>query len=156
MKRTKSGQTSLRQLAKEPRVSASYLSQVTHGKRPASEKVLGRLCRMLSNDWPNDVVRASLFSYNPKLLGNRLAVGQRTLDPLAEVRILVPQPDTAQVLPDTMSSTITMIMPAETPSRKLQPSKRIRLPQNHHLLPAQRASRRTWYSPHRLRIIASQ
>ena len=33
-------QKSLRQLARELGVSASYLSQVKHGKRPASEKVL--------------------------------------------------------------------------------------------------------------------
>ena len=33
-------QKSLRQLAKELGVSASYLSQVRHGKRPASQKVL--------------------------------------------------------------------------------------------------------------------
>ena len=31
---------SLRQIAKELGVSASYLSQVRHGKRPASQKVL--------------------------------------------------------------------------------------------------------------------
>jgi hypothetical protein len=34
----------------------------------------------------------SLISLTP-LLGVRLAVGQRTLDPYAEVRILDPQPD---------------------------------------------------------------
>ena len=39
-------QKSLRQLAKELGVSASYLSQVRHGKRPASQKVLSK---MLSN-----------------------------------------------------------------------------------------------------------
>ena len=33
-------QKSLRQLARELGVSASYLSQVNHGKRPPSEKVL--------------------------------------------------------------------------------------------------------------------
>jgi len=35
-------QRSLRQLAKELGVSASYLSQVRHGKRPASGKVLSK------------------------------------------------------------------------------------------------------------------
>jgi transcriptional regulator with XRE-family HTH domain len=39
-------QKSLRQLARELGVSASYLSQVRHGKRPASRKVLSK---MLSN-----------------------------------------------------------------------------------------------------------
>jgi len=52
--------------------------------------------------------------------------------------------------------TITMMMPAETPSRKLQPSKRIRLPQDCRLLPAQRACRLTSCSTHRLLTIASQ
>ena len=36
-------QKSLRQLARELGVSASYLSQVKHGKRPPSEKVLSIL-----------------------------------------------------------------------------------------------------------------
>ena len=31
-------------------------------------------------------------SYNFRVLGNRLAVGRRTLDPLGKVRILLPQP----------------------------------------------------------------
>jgi len=34
---------SLRQLAGELGVSASYLSQVKHGKRPASKKVLSKI-----------------------------------------------------------------------------------------------------------------
>ena len=36
-------QKSLRQLAKELWVSASYLSQVKNGKRPASQKVLSNM-----------------------------------------------------------------------------------------------------------------
>ncbi|MFC2035841.1 helix-turn-helix domain-containing protein [Chloroflexota bacterium] len=36
-------QKSLRQLAKELGVSHSYLSQVRHGKRPASEKVVSKM-----------------------------------------------------------------------------------------------------------------
>lgn len=40
-------QKSMRQLAKELGVSASYLSQVKHGKRPASQKVLSK---MVSNN----------------------------------------------------------------------------------------------------------
>jgi DNA-binding transcriptional regulator YdaS (Cro superfamily) len=43
MRRTKSGKTSLRQLAKELGVSASYLSQVKCGKRPASAKLQGAI-----------------------------------------------------------------------------------------------------------------
>ena len=38
-----------------------------------------------------NLVSKRLFRYNPNVLGNRLAVGQRTLDPLAQVRILDPQ-----------------------------------------------------------------
>ena len=38
---------SLRQLAKELGISASYLSQIKHGKRPASQKVLSKV---LSSD----------------------------------------------------------------------------------------------------------
>ena len=38
-------QKSLRQLAKELGVSASYLSQIKHGKRPASGKVLSKITR---------------------------------------------------------------------------------------------------------------
>ena len=36
-------QKSLRQLARELGVSASYLSQVKNGKRPPSEKVLSKI-----------------------------------------------------------------------------------------------------------------
>ncbi len=36
-------QKSLRQLAKELGVSHSYLSQVLHGKRPASDKVVSKM-----------------------------------------------------------------------------------------------------------------
>ena len=45
MTRTKNGQISLRGLARELGVSASYLSQVKHGKRVPSQKLLN----MLSN-----------------------------------------------------------------------------------------------------------
>ena len=41
-------QKSLRQLARELGVSASYLAQVRNGKRPASQKVLSKvLSRMV-------------------------------------------------------------------------------------------------------------
>ena len=62
-------------------------SQTRNAASPADDNKRGALAR--------NVVRGRLFRYNPRLLGNRLAVGQRTLDPLAEVRILVPQPTVA-------------------------------------------------------------
>ena len=81
---------SLRQLAKELGVSASYLSQVKNGKRPPTEKVLSKL---LSNGYqPVNLATDSDFSYNRYALGNSLTVGQRTLDPSVKVRILLPQP----------------------------------------------------------------
>ncbi len=42
-------QKSLRQIAKELGISASYLSQVRHGKRPLSHKVLSSLDGNLLN-----------------------------------------------------------------------------------------------------------
>ncbi len=53
---------SLRQLARELGVSHSYLSQVKHGKQ--------------------DKIAVGIATcYNLDVLGNRLAVGQRALDP---------------------------------------------------------------------------
>ena len=83
-------QKSSRQLARELGVSASYLSQVIHGKRPASEKVLGRLnsevlSKMLSssalNGKQHNLAVNTALCYNPDRLGIRLAVGRRTLNP---------------------------------------------------------------------------
>jgi hypothetical protein len=108
-------------------------SQTRNATRPADDNQRGALAR--------NVVRGRLFSYNPSLLGNRLAVGQRTLDPLAEVRILVPQPDNLQAPPDATSSTKTTRMPAEIPSRKLQPSSRICASRNQLLVLDHRAHR---------------
>ncbi len=89
---------SLRQVAKELGVSASYLSQIRHGKRPASEKMLNTLLfkdvqTVKQHDNGTKACYNSINSIvsHDGLLGHRLAVGQRTLDPLAEVRILVPQ-----------------------------------------------------------------
>jgi transcriptional regulator with XRE-family HTH domain len=91
-------QKSLRQVAKELGVSASYLSQIRHGKRPASENLLNTLLFTDVQDVQESVKHDNSLKtcYNPianqtQTLGHRLAVGQRTLDPLAEVRILVPQ-----------------------------------------------------------------
>ena len=54
-------QKSLRQLAKELGVSHSYLSQIRHGKRPASAKVVSK---MVSNSVPIAFDTAPLSSYN--------------------------------------------------------------------------------------------
>jgi transcriptional regulator with XRE-family HTH domain len=95
-------QKPLRQVAKELGVSASYLSQIRHGKRPASENLLNSLLskdvQAVQDSVKHDKVAKECYNaINPivshnETLGHRLAVGQRTLDPLAEVRILVPQP----------------------------------------------------------------
>ena len=68
-------QKSLRQLAKELGVSASYLSQVKTGKRPASDKVL------------------SIFDKSVKQSGKQLTGepgGIRTLDTLIKSQVLFP------------------------------------------------------------------
>ena len=77
---------SLRQLAEEIGVSPSYLSQVINGKRPASSKVAEVLSNldlnMLSNVKQSTFDRSGAVYYNfNRVLGNRLAVGRRTLDP---------------------------------------------------------------------------
>ena len=51
-------QKSLRQLAKELGVSHAYLSQVKHGKRPASAKVVSKV---VSNIKPD----SDILCYNP-------------------------------------------------------------------------------------------
>ena len=64
MKRTKS----LRQLAKEMGVSTSYLSQVKHGKRPASQKVLSSSSfKKLSNVKQKEIDRNYDCSYNAQV-----------------------------------------------------------------------------------------
>jgi transcriptional regulator with XRE-family HTH domain len=59
-------QKSLRQLARELGVSHSYLSQVQHGKRPASEKVEKALdmVSMVSN------TEAKTGTFNPLVTGS--------------------------------------------------------------------------------------
>ena len=69
---------SLRQLARELGVSASYLSQVKNGKKKASSKVL---TKMLTSVNHNEVDVRAYFRYNLDVLGNSLVVGQRTLNP---------------------------------------------------------------------------
>jgi transcriptional regulator with XRE-family HTH domain len=55
---------SLRELAKEMGVSASYLSQVKHGKRPASQKVLSILGQNVKQNVRHKVDVEALTSYN--------------------------------------------------------------------------------------------
>ncbi len=47
---------------------------------------------MVSNPVRDRVDTGVNFSYNQITLGNRLVVGQRTLNPSTKVRILLPQP----------------------------------------------------------------
>ena len=89
---------SLKEMAKELGVSPSYLSQIRHGKRRPSHKVLSMPEFKILSRIKQQVALEPAKCYNPPTLetasgsvGHRLAVGQRTLDPLAEVRILVPQ-----------------------------------------------------------------
>ena len=82
-------QKSLRQLAKELGVSHSYLSQVRNGKRPPSEKVVIKSGKQVVSIFAREpsltetgyVVPQTRRCYNRNVLGNRLVVGQRTLDP---------------------------------------------------------------------------
>ena len=95
-------QKSLRQLAKEIGVSASYLSQVKNGKRPASNKLLRSIgfTESVKQNVGQNVKQSThrviapdkRNSYNINLLGISLAVGRLTLDQLGQVRILDPQP----------------------------------------------------------------
>ena len=57
---------SLRQLAKELGVSHSYLSQVKHGKRPASTKVVSK---MVSNGHTHSFDTSFVTSYNALAAG---------------------------------------------------------------------------------------
>jgi transcriptional regulator with XRE-family HTH domain len=82
---------SLRQMAKELGVSHSYLSQVIHGKRPASEKVL----TMLTDNGllTTTLLKVKDLRYNETAkMPSCVAVAQRTLNPFAEVRTLARQP----------------------------------------------------------------
>ena len=72
-------QKSLRQLAREIGVSVSYLSQIMNGKRPASQKVLSTMLSIGSQGYSCD--KSQLHAKMQMLLGNRLVVGQRTLNP---------------------------------------------------------------------------
>jgi transcriptional regulator with XRE-family HTH domain len=108
MGRTKSGEASLRQLAKDLGVSASYLCQVKNGKRPASGKLLRRvlsnserevLSKVLSISANPPVVRHNLIGYNQNTHGSALhtlpsgvVAAQGNLDPLVQVQFLARQP----------------------------------------------------------------
>ncbi len=72
-------QKSLRQIAKELGVSASYLSQVNRGKRPPSQKVLSRIeHKVLSN--PTLENTSPRGDSNP--LTYRLQIGCAAIAPL--------------------------------------------------------------------------
>ena len=77
--------TSLRQLARELGVSPSYLSQVKNGKRPASDKLLSNpdVLKLLNvkQNVKHEIAMSLAPCYNLRVLGNRLVVGQWTLDP---------------------------------------------------------------------------
>ncbi len=72
-------QKSLRQLAKELGVSHSYLSQVKHGKRPASDKVVSK---MVSSGKHYLLDTETLNSYNNSSWQRSSVVEQRTHKPL--------------------------------------------------------------------------
>jgi transcriptional regulator with XRE-family HTH domain len=80
---------SLRQLAKELGVSPSYLSQVKHGKRPASQRVLSSPdIRMLSSVKQNRVDTPIATSYNNLCAEVAQSVEQRTENPRVPSSIL--------------------------------------------------------------------
>ena len=76
----------LKDIAQQVGVSPAYLSQVRHGKRPMSDELRLKLSNLgieeLSKIKQQDKIALSLaLCYNEPVLGNRLAVGRRTLDP---------------------------------------------------------------------------
>jgi transcriptional regulator with XRE-family HTH domain len=62
-------QKSLRQLAKELGVSASYLSQVKNGKRPASRKLLSKVLSSVGQETRQEVDIYANSSYNKPSAG---------------------------------------------------------------------------------------
>ena len=76
-------QKSLRQLAKELGVSHSYLSQIQHGKRPASQKVVSKLVsKLVSNGKHYFLDTDTQNSYNNHSWQRSSVVEQRTHKPL--------------------------------------------------------------------------
>ena len=74
---------SLRQLAKELGVSHSYLSQVKHGKRPASAKVVSKVVsKMVSSGKHYFLDTDTQNSYNNPTWQRSSVVEQRTHKPL--------------------------------------------------------------------------
>ncbi|MBI4596540.1 MAG: helix-turn-helix transcriptional regulator, partial [Candidatus Tectomicrobia bacterium] len=57
-------QKSLRQLASELGVSHSYLSQIAHGKRPASPELVSKMSKMVSNNGLLEFATAKARCYN--------------------------------------------------------------------------------------------
>ena len=67
---------SLRQLAKELGVSASYLSQVNHGKKRLSErlhKVLTSVNQLGLSSTQDLATKLAVHNYNPKVAGSNPA-----------------------------------------------------------------------------------
>ena len=77
-------QKSMRQLARELGVSHSYLSQVKHGKRPASDKVVSK---MVSSGKQNLDIYTSKY-YNSNRAEVAQLVEQRTENPRVPSSIL--------------------------------------------------------------------
>ena len=68
MERVQAMKKSLRQLARELGVSHSYLSQIKHGKRPASAKVVSKMVSKSKEPWLKDTkyfVPVREKCYNP-------------------------------------------------------------------------------------------
>ena len=78
-------QKSLRQLAKELGVSASYLSQVRNGKRPASHKVLSMLSNFrqdggsITHDLASETAVAARRAHNPEVVGSNPTPATKSL-----------------------------------------------------------------------------
>jgi transcriptional regulator with XRE-family HTH domain len=85
---------SLRQLSKELGVSASYLSQIKHGRRPASPKVLGKVLSISANQCLSEPFFPAIIQavFEHHTLPSGVVAAQGNLDPLAQVRILARQP----------------------------------------------------------------
>ena len=68
----------MKQLSKELRVSTSYLSQVKHGKRPASEKVLSKISEEIKQSLPEDTNNDTLIERGPLAqLAEQLTLNQQ-------------------------------------------------------------------------------
>ncbi len=85
---------SLRQLAKELGVSPSYLSQIKHGRRPASPKVLSKVLSISANERLSEPFFPAIIqaAFEHKALPSGVVAAQGNLDPLVQVQFLARQP----------------------------------------------------------------